>query len=253
MYYNQNAGNPNAWLYVPDRSRQAFNDRTWQNASGRITMQVTPRNKVHVFWDEQLVCTKCENGGNYANATTSPEGNGYGDLHPMRFQQATWNSPVNNKLLLEGGFGYFFSRWGGRAKQDPYTGSLVRIIEQCAAGCPANGNIPNLMYRSQTTDQFSDGRNKNITTTWRATAAYVTGGSALKFGYIGNKLGDLRSANRSPNDLRYRVNNGVPNQLTQYVHDQQQDLWMRIPGGAWLTPTSVLSARFAKLAMQLDF
>ena len=26
-----------------------------------------------------------------------------------------------------------------------------------------------------------------------------------------------------------------------------------IPNGAWLTPTSVLSARFAKLSMQLDF
>jgi hypothetical protein len=227
MYYNKNAGDPNKWLYEPDLSRQAFNDKTWHNASGRITMQVTPRNKVHVFWDEQKVCTKCENGGNYANATTSPEANGYGDLHPMRFQQATWTSPVNNKLLLEGGFGYFFSRWGGRAKQDPNTESLVRVIEQCSAGCPANGNIPNLMYRSQTTDLFSDGRNKNITTTWRATAAYVTGGSSFRFGYIGNKLGDLRSANRGANDLRYRVNNGIPNQLTQYVHEQQNDLWMR--------------------------
>ena len=230
MYYNKNAGDPNRWLYEPDLTRQAFNDKTWRNASARFTMQVTPRNKVHVFWDEQKVCTKCENGGNYANATTSPEGNGYGDLHPMRFQQATWTSPVNNKLLLEGGFGYFFSRWGGRAKQDPYTGNLPRIIEQCGAGCPANGNIPGLMYRSQTTDLFSDGRNKNVTTTWRATAAYVTGGNTLKFGYIGNQLGDLRSANRSPNDLRYRVNNGAPNQLTQYVHDQQNDLWMRNDG-----------------------
>ena len=100
-------------------SRQAFNDKTWQNASGRITAQVTPRNKVNIFWDEQSVCASCENGGNYANATTSPEANGYGDLTPMRFQQATWNSPVNNKLLLEGGFGYFFSRWGGRAKAGP--------------------------------------------------------------------------------------------------------------------------------------
>jgi hypothetical protein len=227
MYFNKNAGDATKWLYEPDLSRQAFNDKTWQNASGRITAQVTPRNKVNIFWDEQKVCTDCENGGNYANATTSPEGNGYGDLHPMRFQQATWTSPYNNRLLLEGGFGYFFSRWGGRAKQDPYTGNLARIIEQCAAGCAANGNIPGLMYRSQTTDLFSDGRNKNITTTWRATAAYVTGSTSVRFGYIGNKLGDLRSANRSPNDLRYRVNNGVPNQLTQYVHDQQNDLWMR--------------------------
>ena len=37
MYYNLNAGNPNAWLYAPDLSRQAFNDKTWQNASGRFT------------------------------------------------------------------------------------------------------------------------------------------------------------------------------------------------------------------------
>jgi len=227
MYYNKNAGDPNKWLYDPDFSRQAFNDKTWQNASARITTQITPRNKVNVFWDEQSVCGKCENGGNYANATTSPEANGYGDLTPMRFQQATWTSPVNSKLLLEGGFGYFFSRWGGRAKTDPNTENLVRIIEQCAAGCAANGNIPSLMYRSQTTDLFSDGRNKNITTTWRASAAYVTGGNSFRFGYIGNQLGDLRSANRGANDLRYRVNNGVPNQLTEFVHDQQNDLWMR--------------------------
>ena len=227
IYYNKNAGDPTKWLYEPDLSRQAFNDKTWQNGSARITTQLTPRNKLNLFWDEQDVCRSCENGGNYANGTTSPEGNGYGDLRPMRFQSVNWSSPASNKLLLEGGFGYFFSRWGGRAKEDPYTGDLVRIIEQCSAGCAANGNIPSLMYRSQTTDLFSDGRNKNITTTWRFSASYVTGASSLKFGYIGNQLGDLRSANRSPNDLRYRTNNGVPNQLTEYVHDQQNDLWMR--------------------------
>ena len=227
MYYNKNAGDPNAWLYVKDETRQAFNDKTWQNTSGRITAQITPRNKLNVFWDEQQVCKGCENGGNYANATTSPEANGYGDLHPMRFQQATWNSPVNNKLLLEGGFGYFFSRWGGRHKENPNTSALQRIIEQCAAGCAANGGIPNLMYRSQTTDLFSDGRNKNITTTWRAAASYVTGRQSLKVGYTANQLGDIRSANRGENDLRYRVNNGVANQFTTYIHNQQNDLWMR--------------------------
>jgi carboxypeptidase family protein len=227
MYYNLNAGDPNAWLYVPDYSRQAFNDKTWQNASARFTAQVTPRNKINVFWDEQLVCKSCENGGNYANALTSPEANGYGDLHPMRFQQVTWNSPFNNKVLLEGGFGYFFSRWGGRAKEDPNTEALVKIVEQCAAGCAANGNIPGLTYRSQTVDLFSDGRNKNTTTTWRASAAWVTGSKSLKVGYIGNLLGDERSANRGSNNLRYRVNNGVPNQLTEFINNYQNDLWMR--------------------------
>jgi len=231
IYYNLNEGNPNAWLYVPDKSRQAVNDKTWVNGSLRLTAQLSPRNKLNLFWDEQNVCSiswaKCENGGNYANALTSPEANGYGDLFPMRAQQVTYSSPFSNKLLFEGGFGYFFSRWGGRAKESPDTESLVKVIEQCTAGCPANGNIPGLTYRSQTVDLFSDGRNKNVTTTWRASVSFVSGSKSLKIGYQGSDLGDLRSANRGSNDLRYRFNNGVPNQLTMFIHEFQNDLWMR--------------------------
>src|SRR4051812_32233361 len=227
LYFNVNEGNPNAWTYVPNKARQAFNDKTYVNGSLRLSMQLSPRNKLNLFWDEQNVCNACENGGNYANALTSPEANGYGDLHPMRAQQATYSSPLNNRILIEGGFGYFFSRWGGRAKENPNTESLIKIIEQCTAGCPVNGNIPGLTYRSQSVDLFSDGRNKNTTTTWRGSVSFVSGASSLKIGYQGSLLGDIRSANRGSNALRYRVNNGVPNQLTMFINDFQNDLWMR--------------------------
>ena len=227
IYYNKNEGKADQWLYVPDLSRQAFNDKTWVNGSARLTAQLSPRNKLNLFWDEQKVCGSCENGGNYANALTSPEANGFGDLHPMRAQQVTYSSPVSSKVLLEGGFGYFFSRWGGRAKENPNTEALVKMVEQCTAGCAANGGIPNLTYRSQTVDLFSDGRNKNVTTTWRASASFVSGSKSIKVGYQGSQLGDLRSANRGSNALRYRVNNGVPNQLTMFINQYQQDLWMR--------------------------
>ena len=237
IFYNANQGNPNAWLYVPDLSHQAVNDKTWVNGSMRLSMQLSPRNKLNLFWDEQNVCSSCENGGNYANALTSPEANGFGDLRPMRAQQATYSSPLSNKVLFEGGFGYFFSRWGGRAKENPNTESLVKVVEQCSAGCAANGNIPGLTYRSQTVDLFSDGRNKNITTTWRASVSFVSGSKSLKIGYQGSQLGDLRSANRGPNALRYRFNNGVPNQLTMFINEYQNDLWMRDDGlfaqGQW--------------------
>ncbi len=241
IFYNKNAGNPNAWLYVPDLSHQAVNDKTWVNGSARLTMQLSPRNKLNLFWDEQNVCSiswaKCENGGNYSNALFSPEANGYGDLFPMRAQQATYASPLSNKILIEGGFGYFFSRWGGRAKDNPNTESLVKMVEQCSNGCPANGNIPGLTYRSQTVDLFSDGRNKNVTTTWRASVSFVTGSKSLKIGYQGSLLGDIRLANMGPNPLRYRVNNGVPNQLTMFINQFQNDLWMRDDGfyanGQW--------------------
>ena len=227
IFYNKNQGIASAWLYVPDLTHQAVNDKTWVNGNMRLTAQITPRNKLNVFWDEQNVCSKCENGGNYANALFSPEANGFGDLYPMRAQQATYSSPVSNKVLLEAGFGYFFSRWGGRAKEAPNTESLVKVVEQCTAGCPANGNIPGLTYRSQTVDLFSDGRNKNTTATWRASMSFVNGSYSLKIGYQGSQLGDIRSANRGPNALRYRFNNGVPNQLTMFINDFQNDLWMR--------------------------
>ena len=60
--------------------------------------------------------------------------------------------------------------------------------------------------------------------------SYVTGAHSFKAGYTANLLGDLRSANRAPNDLHYRVNNGVPNQLTMFINDFQNDLYMRDDG-----------------------
>ena len=60
MYYNKNAGNPNAWTYEPDLSRRAIYDGTWTNVPLRLTWQATPRNKFNIFWDEQRMCLECE-------------------------------------------------------------------------------------------------------------------------------------------------------------------------------------------------
>src|SRR5262249_39384397 len=38
MFYNRNAGDPNAWTYVADESRQAINHGSWKNASLRMTL-----------------------------------------------------------------------------------------------------------------------------------------------------------------------------------------------------------------------
>ena len=54
--------------------------------------------------------------------------------------------------------------------------------------------------------------------------SYVTGAHSFKAGYASNRLGDLRSANRAPNSLDYRVNNGVPNQFTMWINNFQNDL-----------------------------
>jgi Carboxypeptidase regulatory-like domain len=225
IYVNKNAGNPNAWTYDPDYNQQVVRDRTWENGNLRLTAQISPRNKVNVFWDEQRTCRSCENGGGATTSTAEAVSRGE---QPIVVRQATWTSTVSNKVLFEAGIGEYQAHWGGYVqKQDPYTGDLVRMIEQCTAGCAANGSNPGIIYRSQSDDLFISGRNLNSIINWRANVSYVTGSHSFKAGYASNLLGDLRSSNRAPNNLDYRVNNGVPNQLTMWINNFQNDLRMR--------------------------
>src|SRR5688572_24528174 len=56
MFANANAGNPNAWTYVPDRSRPAYQAASFNIFALRLTSQLTAKNKISVSWDEQKPC-----------------------------------------------------------------------------------------------------------------------------------------------------------------------------------------------------
>jgi hypothetical protein len=214
QFYNLNAGDATKWLYAPDLGKPGFSDRTWENISGRLTWQVTQRNKVGAFWDEQWVCRKCE--GNTIGITTpavvSPEANGPGQTLPLRVPQVTWSSPLTNRLLLEAGFGGTYYGWGNFERVPNPTRDLIKVTEQCAAGCLDNGNRPNIVYRSQ-----DFGNNRTGSYNWKASASYVTGAHSMKLGYQGTLMTDDRTWTSNSQDLWYRFNNGVPNQLTQVI------------------------------------
>ena len=225
VYYNQNTGDPAKWTYAPDPGQPAYNDRTWENVSGRVTWQVTPRNKIGGFWDEQRVCRKCTgmNQGITDPARVAPEAVGVGSTIPMRVMQSTWSSPVTNRLLLDAGFGGTYYGWGNFERLDNPTRNLIRVQEQCAAGCPANGGIPGLVYRSQ-----DFGTNYSGSYNWLGSATYVTGAHSMKFGYQGTLLTDDRVWSTNDQNLTYRLNNGVPNQLTQSISP-----WVNTSRAGW--------------------
>jgi hypothetical protein len=215
QFYNLNAGDATKWLYAPDYDRPGFSDRTFENVAGRLTWQATPRNKISVFWDQQWTCRNCEGtttGLASPAQIVAPEADGVGALVPFRVQQATWASPVTNRLLLDAGFGTTYYGWGNFERDGAPTRELVRVLEQCANGCAANGGIPGLTYRSQDWNANYTGQY-----TWRASASYVTGAQSLKIGYQGTYFTDERTAYTNDQHLQYRVSNGVPNQLTQSV------------------------------------
>ena len=221
IFYNNNAGDGTKWLYSADTSRPQFTDRKWENISGRVTWQATAKHKIGGFWDEQVVCRSCE-GTTYGitdPARMSPEAGGLSQYKPLRVTQLTWSSPASNRLLLEAGLGTTYYGWGNFERDPNPTRNLIRVQEQCAGvpaqgivGCPANGGIPGLFYRSQ---DFAD--NYTGAYAWRASASYITGAHSVKIGYQGWYFTDDRTWFTNDQNLTYRLNNGVPNQLTQSI------------------------------------
>ena len=130
----------------------------------RLTAQATPRNKFAIFWDEQKPCeggaaagfsgSACRTSGDdlvyggstaaptpSASATLAPETAAYRDFG-NRVYQAKWTAPVTNRLLLEAGFGSLPQPLGRQGSPGArHDSDLIRVVEQCATGCAANGNI----------------------------------------------------------------------------------------------------------------
>ena len=213
VHYNLNAGNPNAWRYLPDVTRLAYSDRTFESVSGRLTWQITRRNKLTGFWDAQALCRSCTGAtpGVSEPARVSPEAVGVLGRR-LDVTQATWSSPIADQLLLEAGYGGIYFGVGNFEREPNPTRDLVRVVEQCASGCAANGNIPGLVYRSQ---DFSDAHSGSYL--WKTSFSYVTGTHTMKVGYQHALMTDERTWMTNTQALTYRVSNGVPNQLTQSI------------------------------------
>jgi len=243
MFANRNAGDPTKWTYEPDFSRQSRLEDHRKIYSLRLTMQLTPRNKLSVFWDEQPRCagaawtgdSDCNSqkdgwiyGGTQSNGffgagPNAPETGDYQSTH-QRVQQVKYTAPLTNRLLLEAGFGTYISQWGYEERPGNPTKSLVRVQEQLQQIFDRNGNrvsqacdgcvaiAGNLKYRSS---NWPTGY--IFAHTWNASASYVTGAHNMKFGYQGAfHRDDDNLFNIITNDRRmlYRFRDGVPNQVT---------------------------------------
>jgi hypothetical protein len=236
MFANANMGDPSKWTYVADRTRPAVAAGSWRNAALRVTLQPTSRNKINVFWDQQIPCQGagvlgstegCRQSGEGeiicgapgasnppCSATTAPEIGTYLSGYGQRVQQVTWSSPMTNRLLLEAGFGTYWSQWGGTQHPGSNFDQLVGVTEQCTrADCANFGGIPGLQYRSGTYRHNLQG-----TVTWRASASYVTGAQSMKFGYQGGYLYDNQFTSTNNQFVAYRFDSGVPNQITESIN-----------------------------------
>ncbi len=119
--------------------------------------------------------------------------------------QATWTSPLSNRVLLEAGFSRFQYLWAGFgiAPPDSLT-SLIPVTESQAI----DDHRANFTYRG-TFDPLGFGwaNNDANPNNWRASMAYVTGAHNLKIGYQGSYQRSLQARDANSTLLRYTMNN----------------------------------------------
>jgi hypothetical protein len=190
-----------------------------------VTWQASPRNRLGVFWDAQALCRTCTGAtpGLSEPQRVSPEAVGVLGRR-LDVAQATWSSPITSTILVDAAFGSTFFGVGNFERRPNPTRSLIRVIEQCARGCPANGNITGLAYRSQ---DFSDAHTGSYT--WKAATTFVTGTRSIKVGYQHTVMIDDRTWLSNDQNLTYWFNDGVPDRLTQSISP-----WVNNTRVAWL-------------------
>ncbi|HET9831303.1 MAG TPA: carboxypeptidase-like regulatory domain-containing protein, partial [Vicinamibacterales bacterium] len=224
MFFNKNAGNPNAWSYDPDPTLQGRNDVSTIVNNLRLTYQINQKSKLNLFADYQKGCTGAAWIGTNAKAcrnnpdgwaeggtsTIAPEGTAYGNTAPQHIWQGTYTNTLTNKMLFEFGYSAYNSRWGGPTAPGNPTADFIQVREQ-------GGSIPGLCYRAISTlcgTGFATSTGWISANTWKATVSYVTGSHNIKFGYNGLYDYDNQDSNPANSQaLVYQFNNGVPNQF----------------------------------------
>ncbi len=233
---NRFAGDPSHWDYAADLTSgiEPRNVQRRDIMSGRLTAQATQKNRFTFSHEYQ---TRCQ-GGTY---TTSGEGCmqrgddwiglgstvfspeaavagdvGYYDM-PYYVTQATWTSPISNKVLLEAGYSRFSYEHAGGPGQAAPDGifNLTPVLEQSAI----DGHRANFTYRG--VGQYQD--NWGNPNSWRASASYVTGAHNAKVGYQGAYLVARSRFVINETGLTYRFNNRTPNQFTYFLNDFKND------------------------------
>jgi hypothetical protein len=200
MYENLNAGDPNAWLYAPDYSKQAHYTLSDRSVNTRFTIRASERNKVglyyqhaHRYWQQ-------------VDRLISPEAFSETEFPVKHLGLASWSSPVTNRLLLEAR-GMTFAD----SQQNERTPELTRVVEQA-------GIFPGLTYRGSGYGRTEQPQIWEVS----GTASYVTGAHALKVG-VNQSGGTVRQNNNSGLLVsQMRFNNGLPNQLTQQATPNQR-------------------------------
>ncbi len=200
-------------LFQPDLSRVSHNNEYFRDHSVRLTLQASQKNKVVFQFSEQNNCS-CPFGltgvgGNNA-VKPAPESRGLHVYNPQYVPIVSWSFPATNKLLLEAGASANILNEDSRPQAEVGLNDLR--IQDLALNLSYGSEASNATWSGSFTRRFVNKYNS------RASAAYITGSHAFKFGmnYQRYNLG-REGAYTDPNQIHgardYTFRNSVPTQV----------------------------------------
>jgi hypothetical protein len=214
---NKFMGDPTKWLYeaVPGIETRQVESKI--DMSGRLTSQLTRRDRVtfsYTFQDRCQGSSLTSNGGGCrtpgddwigapANPdTTAPEaGSGYMD-QPTTLTQATYTSPISSRQLIDAALSRFaYGQIGNGSVPPDSTNGMIGVTERTNRYGRANTS-----YRAP----FGWGVYDAVPWNWRASWAYVTGAHSAKLGYQGTLMKYDWTSYTNPALMRYIFDSGNP-------------------------------------------
>jgi len=246
LFYPGQPGSPYANIGYTDPSfgepKPASSFDWYRNHAGRITAQVTSKDRVNFYADLQKSC-RCTTGP-FTGANSIESERGW-DWYPSGVVQGTWTRPVSSRLLLEAGLSWQTANW-------------VNFAEE--------GVTQNDRSILETTTQYRYGANSLLTapkartgrSAERFTASYVTGTHNIKVGVTDEQAfnDESRSRNNVVDGLNYDFTNGRPSAIQYYglpfLQQERQNMELGIfAQDAWKIGrvTTTLGLRYDRISM----
>jgi hypothetical protein len=207
-FFNANAGNPSSWTYSPDTAHKAYNNPRNPMASIRLTWQVTDKQKISALLERQK---RIDGDYSGVSATTAPEATTYSAFEWHDRWQLSWTDSVSAHWLINAGLSWDGGTWDSIGKLDRYgsagTSAMIPAVEQTTG----------LSFRAPQSKLSNPYYNNGV----QGSVAYTAGPHTAKFG-ASFYQSDYNQRHYDP-PIIYRLNNGVPNQITENLTPWAQE------------------------------
>lgn len=225
--------------YVPDLTRPSYYQDWLKSQAGRVTAQLSPRNKVNAFADFQTLQTR----GTGTN--TAPESQVCYNMWPQGLFQATWSSPVTGKLLIEAGASLARNPWPCSREDVTQVYDFAVAADDISVTESTTGFLwgaKNVYYYKQDMDRYVE----------RFSVSYVTGSHAFKVGLINQQHVHNRT-DVVNSDVNYTLRNGAPTTITQWATPYTQQNRTRADLGIYAQDQYVVKRLTLNYGVRFDY